>query len=86
MTFKVRRLLPYHSEALRTTKIYMYVNKTHSVEERIVRRKVRSPVGFSAKYDVSIDEKGYARLEKLSFGSLMHTISKYYFCGCHEPL
>lgn len=36
LTFKVRRLLPYHSEVLRTTKIYMYVNKTHSVEEHIV--------------------------------------------------
>lgn len=57
---------------------YMYENKTHSVEDRIVsisqpylrpivRGKVKSPVEFGAKYDVSIDEKGHARLEKLSF-------------------
>ena len=57
---------------------YMYENKTHSVEDRIVsisqpylrpivRGKAKSPVEFGAKYDVSIDEKGHARLEKLSF-------------------
>lgn len=57
---------------------YMYDNKTHSVEERIVsisqpclrpivRGKAKTPVEFGAKYDVSIDEKGHARLEKLSF-------------------
>ena len=33
----------------------------------IVRGKSKSPVEFGAKYDVSIDEKGHARLEKLSF-------------------
>ena len=33
----------------------------------IVRGKAKSPVEFGAKYDVSIDEKGHARLEKLSF-------------------
>lgn len=54
---------------------YMYENKTHSVEDRIVsisqpylrpivRGKAKSPVEFGAKYDVSIDEKGHARLEK----------------------
>ena len=47
---------------------YMYENKTHSVEDRIVsisqpylrpivRGKAKSPVEFGAKYDVSIDEK-----------------------------
>lgn len=57
---------------------YMYDNKTHSVADRIVsisqpylrpivRGKSKSPVEFGAKYDVSIDEKGHARLEKLSF-------------------
>ena len=56
----------------------MYDNKTHRVEGRIVsisqpylrpivRGKSKSPVEFGAKYDVSIDEKGHARLEKLSF-------------------
>ena len=57
---------------------YMYDNKTHSVENRIVsisqpylrpivRGKAKAPVEFGAKYDVSIDEKGHARLEKISF-------------------
>ena len=57
---------------------YMYDNRTHSVEDRIVsisqpylrpivRGKAKSPVEFGAKYDVSIDEKGHARLEKVSF-------------------
>lgn len=57
---------------------YMYDNKTHSVQDRIVsisqpylrpivRGKSKAPVEFGAKYDVSIDEKGHARLEKLSF-------------------
>lgn len=56
----------------------MYDNKTHSVADRIVsisqpclrpivRGKSKSPVEFGAKYDVSIDGKGHARLEKLSF-------------------
>ena len=57
---------------------YMFDNKTHTVENRIVslrqsyirpivRGKARSPVEFGAKYDVSIDENGHARLEKISF-------------------
>ena len=57
---------------------YMYDNKTHRVENRIVsisqpyvrpivRGKAKAPVEFGSKYDVSIDEKGHARLEKISF-------------------
>ena len=57
---------------------YMFDNKTHRVENRIVsihqpyirpivRGKVKTPVEFGAKYDVSIDEKGHVRLEKISF-------------------
>ena len=57
---------------------YMYDNKTHSVKDRIVsisqpyirpivRGKAKAPVEFGAKLDMSIDEKGIARLEKLSF-------------------
>ena len=57
---------------------YMFDNKTHRVENRIVsisqpwirpivRGKANKPVEFGAKYDVSIDEKGHARLEKISF-------------------
>ena len=57
---------------------YMFDNHTHSIENRIVsisqpyvrpivRGKAKSPVEFGAKYDLSIDEKGHARLEKISF-------------------
>lgn len=57
---------------------YMYKNKVHSVPEGIVsisqswirpivRGKVKAPVEFGAKLDVSIDEEGYGRLEKVSF-------------------
>ena len=57
---------------------YMFDNKTHVVENRIVsisqpyirpivRGKAKAPTEFGAKYDVSIDENGYGRLEKISF-------------------
>lgn len=57
---------------------YMYINKTHSVGNRIVsigqpylrpivRGKIKSPVEFGAKFDLSVDENGYGRIEKLSF-------------------
>jgi hypothetical protein len=57
---------------------YMYTNDTHSVENRIVsisqpylrpivRGKVSTPVEFGAKFDLSVDEKGYGRIENLSF-------------------
>lgn len=57
---------------------YMYDNKVHSVANRIVsisqpyirpivRGKSKAPVEFGAKLDMSIDEKGIARLERLSF-------------------
>lgn len=56
----------------------MYDNKTHSVEHRIVsiaqpwlrpivRGKVKTPVEFGAKLDLSIDSDGYSRIEKISF-------------------
>ena len=56
----------------------MFDSHTHRVEDRIVslsqpyirpivRGKAKTPVEFGAKYDVSIDEKGHARLEKISF-------------------
>ena len=32
-----------------------------------MRGKAKAPVEFGAKYDVSVDEKGHARLEKISF-------------------
>lgn len=57
---------------------YMYENKTHSVEHRIVslsqpwirpvvRGKTKTPVEFGAKLDLSIDNDGYSRIEKISF-------------------
>lgn len=57
---------------------YMYDNKIHSVERRIVsitqpwlrpivRGKVKAPVEFGAKFDLSLDSEGYGRIEKISF-------------------
>lgn len=57
---------------------YMFENKVHSVDNRIVsitqpwlrpivRGKLNAPVEFGAKIDVSLDSQGYARLEKISF-------------------
>lgn len=56
----------------------MYTKDKHSVENRIasisqpylrsiVRGKTNKPVDFGAKFDLSIDEKSYGRIEKLSF-------------------
>lgn len=58
----------------------MIDNKIHKIENRIVsisqsyirpivRGKVKVSVEFGAKYDVSVDEKGHARLEKISYDS-----------------
>lgn len=57
---------------------YMFDNHTHRVNNRIVsisqpylrpivRGKAKAPVEFGAKCDVSIDEKGHARLERIQF-------------------
>ena len=57
---------------------YMYDKRTHSVANRIVsitqpwirpivRGKANTPVEFGVKLDISIDSKGYARMEKTSF-------------------
>ena len=57
---------------------YMYDNKIHSVDHRIVsitqpwlrpivRGKVKAPVEFGAKFDLSLDSEGYGRIEKISF-------------------
>ena len=73
---------------------YMYDNKVHSVKDRIVgisqpyirpivRGKAKSPAEFGAKPDMSIDEKGLTRLEKLSFDAcnesdvLIHAVERY---------
>ena len=78
---------------------YMFDNKTHRVENRInqpylrpiVRGKTKAPVEFGAKYDVSIDEKGHARLEKISFDPynestvLVDVIERYKARTGHYP-
>lgn len=57
---------------------YMYDNKVHSVEHRIVsitqpwirpvvRGKARAAVEFGAKFDLSLDSEGYGHIEKISF-------------------
>ncbi len=59
---------------------YMYDHKVHSVKDRIVsisqpyirpivRGKAKTPTEFGAKLDMSIDERGIVRLERLSFDS-----------------
>lgn len=80
----------------------MYENKVHRVDDRIVslsqpylrpivRGKAKAPVEFGAKYDVSIDENGHARLEKVSFDSynestiLQDAIERYKARTGHYP-
>ena len=57
---------------------HMFVSNTHRIENRIVsisqpyirpivRGKAKSPVEFGAKLDLSVDETGMCRIEKLSF-------------------
>ena len=57
---------------------YKYKKKVHSVPDWIVSisqpwicpivwGKVKAPIEFGAKLDVSLDEEGYGRLEKVSF-------------------
>lgn len=57
---------------------YMYDNHTHKVENRIVsitqpfirpivRGKAKAPVEFGIKFDLSLDEHGYGRIERHSF-------------------
>ena len=81
---------------------YMYKNNTHTVKDRIVsisqpyirpivRGKAKAPVEFGAKLDMSIDENGIARLEKLSFDAyneadvLITAIERYYERTGHYP-
>ena len=57
---------------------FMYENRIHKVKNRIVsisqpyvrpivRGKAKAPTEFGTKLDMSLDENGFARLEKLSF-------------------
>ena len=81
----------------------MFDARTHRVDNRIVslsqphvrpivRGKAKAPVEFGAKYDVSLDEKGHARVEKLSFdaynecGVLKDAVERYKARTGHYPL
>ena len=81
---------------------YMYDNNVHSVKDRIVsisqpyirpivRGKAKAPVEFGAKLDMSIDENGFARLERLSFDAyneadvLITAIERYRKRTGHYP-
>lgn len=81
---------------------YMYENKVHSISDRIVsisqpyirsivRGKAAAPVEFGAKMDISLDEKGMARIEKLSFDAynesdvLIAATERYYERTGHYP-
>lgn len=80
----------------------MFDSHTHRVASRIVsisqpyirpivRGKAKAPVEFGAKYDVSLDEKGHARLEKLTFepynecGTLKIALERYCKRTGHYP-
>ena len=80
----------------------MFDGRTHRVDNRIVslsqphvrpivRGKAKAPVEFGAKYDVSLDEKGHARVEKLSFdaynecGVLKDAVGRYRERTGHYP-
>ncbi len=58
----------------------------------VVRGKVKAPVEFGAKLDVSIDEEGYGRLEKVSFdaynegGCLIEAVERYKTRTGHYPV
>ena len=61
---------------------YMWDNRVHSIEHRIVslsqpwirpivRGKVKAPTESGAKFEVIIDEHGYARITRVSFEAFM---------------
>ena len=81
---------------------YMYENKVHSVPDRIVsisqpyirpivRGKAAAPVEFGAKLDLSLDEKGMARIERMSFDAynesdvLISAVERYRARTGHYP-
>lgn len=82
---------------------YMYDNKVHSVKHRIVsirqpwirpivRGKAKAPVEFGAKFDLSLDGEGYARIERLSFeaynesGCLQEAVERFRERSGHYPV
>lgn len=80
----------------------MYQNKVHSVQDRIVsisqpyirpivRGKSSATVEFGAKMDISLDETGMARIEKMSFDAynesdvLLTALERYHERTGHYP-
>lgn len=74
---------------------YMWDNRVHSVEHRIVslsqpwvrpiaRGKAKTPTEFGAKFEVILDEHGYARVTRISFeafnesGQLREALIQYH--------
>ena len=61
-------------------------------EKQPISGKVKAPVEFGAKLDVSIDSEGYGRLEKVSFdaynesGSLIEAVERYKLRTGRSPL
>lgn len=81
---------------------YMYKNKIHTVQNRIVslsqpwirpivRGKIKAPVEFGVKFDLSLDENGYGRIEKMSYDAynesavLVDTIKRFKERTGHYP-
>ena len=81
---------------------YMYQNKVHSVENRIVsiaqpwlrpivRGKTKAPVEFGAKFDLSVDDNGFGRIEKISYDAynestvLVETVERFKERTGHYP-
>ena len=81
---------------------YMFDNNTHKVENRIVsisqpyvrpivRGKASKPTEFGAKLHLSVDERGFARIEHLSFDSynegpmLQKALEAYKYRTDHYP-
>ena len=81
---------------------YMYENNTHQVGHRIVsisqpyvrpivRGKASKPTEFGAKLHLSIDERGFARIEHLSFDAynegalLQNALEAYRYRNHHYP-
>lgn len=81
---------------------HMYDKRTHTVEERIVsisqpyvrpivRGKANAAVEFGAKLDISVDEEGFVRIERLSYDAynesevLIEALERYHARTGHYP-
>ncbi len=57
----------------------------------IVRRKIKAPVEFGIKFDLSLDENGFGRIEKISYETynkstvMIKTIERYKERTGHYP-